>query len=93
MVYVCSILLHDVYSPLITLYISSPSILHILYTYAHIGIVIVFGAIAFRIQRKLERKPLNPGDSDGGGSNSLWKQPINLSNIKVVHEWHEHLDI
>ena len=65
--------------------------IYILYT--HIGIVIVFGAIAFRIQRKLERKPLNPGDSDGGGSNSLWKQPINLSNIKVVHEWHEHLDI
>ena len=87
--YTCVVYFYMMYT-----HLSSHSILHILYTYAHIGIVIVFGAIAFRIQRKLERKPLNPGDDDSiGGGNSLWKQPINLSNIKVVHEWHEHLDI
>jgi len=45
----------------------------------YLGILIVFGAIAYRIRRKTEGKPL-----------IRWKETV---QAKVVFsEWHEHLD-
>ena len=45
-----------------------------------IGIVLVFGATAYRIKRKAEGSPL-----------IRWKENENAKNI--FKEWHEHLDI
>ena len=45
-----------------------------------IGIIVVFGAVAYRIQRKLEGSPI-----------VRWLQAEVAKDI--FHEWHEHLDI
>ena len=46
------------------------------------GLVIVFGAIAYRIKRKM-------------GNNQLitWAEPDDTKSMDVFHEWHEHCDM
>jgi adenosine 3'-phospho 5'-phosphosulfate transporter B2 len=53
---------------------------HAITELASIGIIIVFGAVAYRIQRKLDHNPI-----------IRWIK----SDVakEIFHEWHEHLDI